>query len=227
MLVHCLFEQSGTFKKEFIKLGHAAFDYDIQNEYGQTDYVIDLFNEIEKGARNEPSIFDTIKKNDLMFAFFPCTRFEARVPLLSRGEAYQMANWSTTQKLNYSIKIVDELNQNYQLISKLALIAIDRGLKLIIENPMTPPHFLTQYWPIKPALIDWDRRERGDKFKKPTQYFFIGLEPKTNFIWEPQPHTAIQTEIIAQVKGSGAKRAAKRSEITPEYANRFIREFIL
>ncbi len=46
--VHCLFEQSGTFKNEFIKLGIPAEDYDIQNNFGQTDHVIDLFAEIEK-----------------------------------------------------------------------------------------------------------------------------------------------------------------------------------
>jgi hypothetical protein len=46
MKVHCLFEQSGTFKNEFKKLGIEAFDYDILNNYGQTDYEIDLFNEI-------------------------------------------------------------------------------------------------------------------------------------------------------------------------------------
>ena len=45
--VHCLFEQSGTFKNEFIKLGIPAVDYDIQNNFGQTDYVVDLFDEIE------------------------------------------------------------------------------------------------------------------------------------------------------------------------------------
>lgn len=49
MEVHCLFEQSGTFKNEFIKLGINAYDYDIQNEFNQTDYVIDLFKEIRGG----------------------------------------------------------------------------------------------------------------------------------------------------------------------------------
>ena len=44
---HLLFEQSGTFKREFIKLGIPAFDYDIQNNFGETDYQIDLFAEIE------------------------------------------------------------------------------------------------------------------------------------------------------------------------------------
>ena len=29
---HCFFEQSGTFKNEFKKLGYEAFDYDIQDE---------------------------------------------------------------------------------------------------------------------------------------------------------------------------------------------------
>lgn len=46
--VHCFFEQSGTFKNEFRKLGYEAYDYDIQNNFGETDYVIDLFAEIEK-----------------------------------------------------------------------------------------------------------------------------------------------------------------------------------
>ena len=45
--VHCFFEQSGTFKNEFIKLGIPAEDYDIQNNFNQTDHVIDLFAEIE------------------------------------------------------------------------------------------------------------------------------------------------------------------------------------
>lgn len=49
--VHCFFEQSGTFKNEFIKLGIPAEDYDIQNNFGQTDHVVDLFSEIETAYR--------------------------------------------------------------------------------------------------------------------------------------------------------------------------------
>lgn len=43
---YCFFEQRGTFKNEFINLGIPAEDYDIQNEFGQTDHIIDLFDEI-------------------------------------------------------------------------------------------------------------------------------------------------------------------------------------
>ena len=47
MIAHCLFEQSGTFKNEFKKLGIEAYDYDVLNDFEQTDYQIDLFHEIE------------------------------------------------------------------------------------------------------------------------------------------------------------------------------------
>lgn len=75
--VHCFFEQSGTFKNEFMKLGYQSFDYDIQNNFGETDYQIDLFSEIEKAYNNDESIFDNISKDDLIIAFFPCIYFES------------------------------------------------------------------------------------------------------------------------------------------------------
>ena len=73
--VLCFFEQSGTFKNEFIKLGIPAEDYDIQNNFGETDHVIDLFAEIEKAYQGGVSVFDNISKDDLIMAFFPCIEF--------------------------------------------------------------------------------------------------------------------------------------------------------
>ena len=68
--VHCFFEQSGTFKNEFIKMGIPAEDYDIQNNIGETDHVIDLFNEIETAYGGGKSVFDSISYDDLIIAFF-------------------------------------------------------------------------------------------------------------------------------------------------------------
>lgn len=51
MVVHCLFEQSGMFKNEFKKLGIEAYDYDILNDFGETDYVVDLFEHIRGGTK--------------------------------------------------------------------------------------------------------------------------------------------------------------------------------
>lgn len=47
MAYRCLFEQSGHFKNEFKKLGYEAYDYDILDDFGETDYKIDLYKEIE------------------------------------------------------------------------------------------------------------------------------------------------------------------------------------
>ena len=59
--VHLMFEQSGVFKNEFKKLGYEAYDYDIQNNFGETDYQIDLFKEIEDAYDGKPSLFDSIR----------------------------------------------------------------------------------------------------------------------------------------------------------------------
>ena len=71
MKIHCFFEQSGTFKNEFKKLGYKAEDYDILNDFGETDNQIDLFSEIEKAYGGANSVFDKISPDDLIMAFFP------------------------------------------------------------------------------------------------------------------------------------------------------------
>ena len=226
MKVHCLFEQSGTFKNEFKKLGYEAYDYDIQNEFGETDFVKDLFAEIENGYAGGSSIFDGIAKDDLILAFFPCTRFEARIPLEFRGEAYQQKNWDDVKKLEYSMKLHNELHRNYELISKLAFIAITRDLKLVIENPYKQPHYLTTYGCLKPSLIDKDRQLNGDYYKKPTQFWFIGFNPKQNLVFEPIDY--VEGKVIATVSSeNGKSRTTMRSMIHPQYANRFIRQYLI
>lgn len=230
---HCLFEQSGTFKKEFIKLGIPAEDYDIQNEFGETDNVIDLFSQIQGGYENKPSIFDNMAADDIVMAFFPCVRFENQILLAFRGEANQQRNHTEIQKLEYDLKIHQELSELYELITKLAHIAYKRNLKLIIENPYSTQHYLQRYWCLKPRIIDRDRTEKGDYYKKPTQYWFINCEPQFNFIFEVINYNALDYSIenvcrnkdgLAE-KWRGSKTA--RSMIHPDYANRFIREYIL
>ena len=230
MKVHCLFEQSGTFKNEFKKLGIEAEDYDVLNDFGETDHAIDLFSEIEGGVENRPSIFDNFDKDDLIMAFFPCTRFEDQILLGFRGEMYQFRNWNDEQKLEYDLKLHDELHMLYRKVTQLALIALRRNLKMVIENPYTEQHYLTRYWALRPKLIDKDRRMRGDYYKKPTQFFFINMEPANNFIMEPMIYHEGWSPIEFAHRNTdmaNANRQVARSMISKDYANRFIREFIL
>lgn len=69
MKAHCLFEQSGTFKNEFKKLGIEAYDYDLLNEFGETDYQIDLFAEIRGGMRTSQVSLTVLTKKILFLHF--------------------------------------------------------------------------------------------------------------------------------------------------------------
>lgn len=220
MKIHLFFEQSGTFKNEFKKLGYEAKDYDILNDFGETDNQIDLFSEIEKAYIKENSVFDKITSDDLIMAFFPCVRFEEQIKLGFRGDAYQLKNYTDEQKLEYDLKLHSELAKLYALVTKLAIVCLRKSLKLIIENPWSERHYLRQFWALKPKIIDKNRRLKGDYYTKPTQYWFIGCEPKDNFVLEPIEITPYKT--VAHVHNT-----VERSLISKNYARRFIKEFIV
>lgn len=175
---HCFFEQTGTFKSVFKKIGINVYDYDIEDNFRETDFKIDLFSEIEKAYDNKDSIFDDFSDNDLIFAFFPCIRFCANNKMFFLGNAIQQKNWRDDEKIEYAMKLEFQRSNLFQIFSKFYLVCMNRKIKTIIENPFTQPHYLTEYFPIKPALIDKDRSIHMDKFKKPTQYFLSTLNLK-------------------------------------------------
>lgn len=225
--VHCLFEQSGTFKNQLKQLGIDAEDYDILNEFGETDHVVDLFSEIDKAYDGNPSIFDSIGECDLVFAFFPCTRFESVIPIAFRGEQPQQRNWTDLKKLENSMKLHEELHQLYMLICKLFTICLRGGWRMIVENPYSNIHYLTQYFPVRPKIIDKDRTNNGDHFKKPTQYWFLNCEPEQNVIFSPIDF--VQTKQIEKVgrMDNGCSVKVMRSMIHPQYAKRFIQMHVM
>lgn len=225
MIIHCLFEQSGTFKNEFLNLGFIAYDYDLQNKFNQTDFVIDLFNEIDNCYNSLPSIFDNINSNDLIMCFFPCTYFECQSQMLFYGSNYSMKDYTDIKKLEIAMDRHNKLNLFYNMLCKLVIICKRRNLSIIIENPYSQPHYLTTYFPLRPTIIDLDRTLKGDYYKKPTQYWFINIEPKNNLIFEPLDYVDICT--IAAKPLHGIDKTTSRSMIHPQYANRFIREYIL
>lgn len=219
-IFHCFFEQSGTFKNELKKLGYKAYDYDILNDFNETDYIIDLFNEIEHGYLGLNSIFDKITSNDTILAFFPCVRFEDQIQMGFRGTMKQQRSWDYEKKLEYDLKLHKGLSELYELVTKLAIICIRKNIPLIIENPYSTTHYLVKYWAIPYSILDEDRTIRGDFYKKPTQYWFINCEPKNNFIFEA--YKVNEKRIIANTHNK-----VERSMISKDYANRFIREFII
>lgn len=179
-----------------------------------------MFKEIEKCYNGENSIFDKIKKNDLIFAFFPCTRFEAQILLHFRGDAYQYEKYSMQKKLENDIRLHKELNKNYEVITKLVLICLQKSIKLIIENPYAEQHYLNRYWCLKSNLIIKDRSKLGYFYKKPTQFWFLNCVPKNNEI-----DGIKEGKIIGTMKD--IRNTVKRSLISSEFADNFVRKYVL
>ena len=225
--IHCFFEQSGVFKNEFKKLGYEAYDYDIQNEFNETDFVIDLFKEIENAYDNKPSVFDTIFPNDLIMAFFPCIYFTGYTnPLYFTLGNKNYKNLTLREKLDKIIKRGQDRQYYYEIITKLVGVCLLRNLRLIIENPYDNSlHYLHNNFFKEPDLIDNNRTLRGDNFIKPTGYWFFNCEPTFGCSLEPNKNH----NIISKSKSSktGGVCSTERSMINPKYARNFICDFIL
>lgn len=224
--IHCFFEQSGTFKNEFKKLGYEAYDYDIQNNFNETDSVIDLFQEIENAYRGEASLSDSMSCDDLIIAFFPCIYFSSNNTLHFDGSwlTYHQRGMNELE-INYAIiKRSRERQYFYEILLKMFSVCTIKSIRLIVENPYATHHYLHANFPYKPKVIDMDRRLRGDYFKKPTQYFFHNCEPTNGF-------TPCKPKKVKNIKsisgGKGGLCNEERSLISPDYARNFINDFIL
>ena len=232
--VHLFFEQSGTFKNEFIKLGIPAEDYDIQNNFGQTDHIIDLFKEIETEYDNlttsQPhnlTTFDRIDaEHDLVLAFFPCIYFETMSQMYFSCDSLNNAHKPKYERIQDAIERLDVRTYFHALLYKLSYLAERLGFKMVIENPATKPSYLmdTQNF-LKPTFIDKNRMLRGDHFVKPTAYWFFNFNPTCGFSYQ---NDKIQKKIEDCKQGIKAGICAEeRSLISPDYARNWICDFIL
>lgn len=228
--VHCFFEQSGTFKNEFINLGIPAEDYDIQNHFGQTDHVIDLFAQIEAAYDGKASVFDTIKPSDLIMAFFPCIYFCSGSQIDQTYKSVHYKKMTIHEKTNAILKRQENRTKFLGLLTKLFCIVYERDLRMVVENPASHNFLITdgQNFVEPPTFIDKDRTKRGDVFRKPTAYWFVNLKPTTH------THTHMQTpkskirKIWNAKKGERAGLCSEaRSMISQDYARNFICDFIL
>ena len=224
--VHCFFEQSGTFKQEFIKLGIPAEDYDIQDNFGQTDHKIDLFAEIENAYRGGQSIFNSITCDDLIMAFFPCIYFTGSVnPCYFRLDNNNYKSLTTREKFDAILERADNRGYFYKLLYKLVGVCYMKGLRLIIENPYSSLHYLHNNFLTEPTLVDSDRTRRGDYFKKPTGFWYFNCKPTFGNTYQKPKKRLVVWE--SKSSPSAGICSEERSMISPDYARNFICDFIL
>lgn len=243
---HLFFEQSGTFKNEFIKLGIPAEDYDIQNNFGETDHTEDLFKAINDAYDGKPSLFDNIMPEDLIIAFFPCIRFcsIAEYNQRSAREKWKRDGMPIDEIYRKLKKYADERHEFYILAMKMHAVVEIRGLRMIMENPWGVFNYTNYFWFMKPTIIDNNRRLRGDYFKKPTAYWFTNCEPTHGSTFQPVKKSEEKTtgisswrkkplpkkydkSLIAKGSTQTGLCSEERSMFSPDYARNFICDFII
>ena len=226
--VHCFFEQSGTFKNEFIKLGIPAEDYDIQNNFGETDHVVDLFQAIEDAYDGKPSLFDNVGGEDLILAFFPCIESSCVAQFWFSLDQKNIRQWDNTKKkFDYMITKNESRSYMFGLLYKMCGVAMMRGLRLIFENPWAMNTYLKQNVFLKePSVIDNDRTRRGDFYSKPTAYWFFNCNPTYGASFQ-QPKEIKKSVIHCKPSGKKGLCSEERSMISPDYARNFICDFII
>lgn len=226
--VHCFFEQSGTFKQEFIKLGIPAEDYDIQNNFGQTDHTDDLFQAIEDAYDGKPSLFDRITPDDLIMAFFPCIEFACVAQMWFSLGHKDFRKWDDKRKIDYIIDKNRKRSKMFELLNKFCGVCLTRGLRMVFENPWSENTYLKMnVFLKKPSLIDRDRTLRGDYFHKPTAYWFWNCEPTNGKSYQKtKPEDIRYIDQLKQAPHAGLC-SEERSMISPDYARNFICDFIL
>ena len=225
--VHCFFEQSGTFKREFIKLGIPAEDYDIQDNFGETDHTDDLFQAIEDAYDGKPSLWDNIIPEDIIIAFFPCIYFCAPSQMNFTWGCVNYRRMTIKEKTDAILERDKNRSYFYGLAIKMFAVAASRGLRLIMENPWSENTYLKANFILPPAIVDNNRMTRGDYRVKPTAYWFVNCEPTHG--------ATIQLDKLSEkkthMKSRGGVRAGlcseERSMISPDYARNFICDFII
>lgn len=181
---------------------------------------------LKKHTWGGQSVFDSISCEDLIMAFFPCIYFTGSVnPCYFRLDNMNYKSLTTKEKFDAIIDRAEKRNVFYILLYKLCAVAILKNIPLVIENPFSELHYLHNNFLQEPSIIDKDRTRRGDFFKKPTGWWFIGCEPTIG-----ETFTAPKKKLSVW-KAKSASRAGlcseERSMISTDYARNFICDFIL
>lgn len=225
--VHCFFEQSGTFKREFIKLGIPAEDYDIQDNFGETDHKIDLFSEIENAYRGGQSVFDSITCDDLIMAFFPCIYFCAPSQMNFTWGCINYTKMSVKEKTDAILERDKNRAYFYGLAIKMFAVSKVRNVRLIMENPWSENTYLKANFILPPTFVDNNRMLRGDYRVKPTAYWFVNCTPTYGVTEQFDKRKEKKTHMTSKPSTQAGLCSEERSMISPDYARNFICDFIL
>ena len=161
-------------------------------------------------------------------AFFPCIEFSCVAQMWFSLGQRDYDNWPYLKRIDYMLEKNQRRAYLFELIYKFCGVCLDRGIRMVFENPWSENTYLkVNVFLKKPTLIDADRTRRGDYFRKPTAYWFWNCEPTHGETYQQTPAHKIRK--IDHTKKAPQKGLCSedRSIISTDYARNFICDFLL
>ena len=164
------------------------------------------------------SVFDKISPDDLIVAFYPCTYFSTLSLMDMLMKAVNWRKHSDLDKIKGILERAKRREEFYERLMKFVYVCLSRNLKMVFENPYTKPCYLDNDFLKAPDIIDSNRMDRGDYFRKPTAYWFWNFEPCRDCFTKQKDK---ENKKVLDHTG------INRSLISPDYARNWIKDFIL
>ena len=158
-------------------------------------------------------------------AFFPCIFFCESNTLNFRLDAHNYRKLDTRGATEKICERSQSRDYFFRVATKMVCVAIERKIKLVIENPYGSQSYICNNFILPPTIIDKNRMLRGDFFEKPTAYWFVNCDPTRGF--SEQNDKEKRTIRKSKSAPSGGLCSEERSMISPDYARNFICDFIL
>ena len=161
-------------------------------------------------------------------AFFPCIEFSCVAQMWYSLNQRDYAKWPYKKRIEYMVNKNRERARLYELMMKFSGECLDRGIRMVMENPWSEQTYLKQNVIMKPpTMVDQDRTRRGDWMKKPTAYWFWNCEPIHGRSFQQTPKHRVRRITDMKKAPHAGLCSEERSTISPDYARNFICDFII
>lgn len=161
-------------------------------------------------------------------AFFPCIEFSCVAQMWYSLGQKDYSKWAYLKRIKYMVEKNRNRSRMFELLIMFCGIVLDKGIRMILENPWSEQTYLKQNVFLKsPSMIDKDRTLRGDYMKKPTAYWFWNCEPTSGRSFQKTPPEKVKRIDRMKKAPHAGLCSEERSMISPDYARNFICDFII
>lgn len=130
-----------------------------------------------------------------------------------------------TEKIKKILERSNKRKEYFDRLIKFVSVCLSKNIRMIFENPWSEQTYLKANFLKAPDVVDMNRMERGDFYKKPTAYWFWNCEPTNGKTYQNDK----EQKVIMKSKSAPTAGlcSEERSMISSDYARNWICDFVL